>query len=227
MRPVLLRVESPPTLAELERLAASAVGAGFDGLDLEIVIDNHSGLFWPSSTAQVIALSYACRSVSLAREAGAIAGVLFACDACDTRAKVLSVAIGAVSRTPEEDGRCFQRYQDALNFAYELLHALRLEAEAKGVALALEAPSAGSLISPVELRELIDAANSAAVGACLDVARIRQLGAPPAEWIETLGARVQAIRLSGACSPKEAAATLGACLDAVPLDRPLIADRMT
>jgi len=87
----------------------------------------------------------------------------------------------------------FARYQDALNFAYQLLRAARFEAEAAGVVVAVEAAHDGCLLSPVELRELIDAVNSWVVGACLDVDRVRTVG-EPIDWLTTLTHRVKAVR---------------------------------
>jgi len=63
------------------------------------------------------------------------------------------------------------------------------------VVVALEAGANGCLLSPVELREIIDAANSWAVGVCIDVARIGRIGSP-ADWLRILRARVHAVRVN-------------------------------
>ncbi len=89
------------------------------------------------------------------------------------------------------DGQGFTSYQEGINFAYQLLRRVRLDAECCGVSVALEAGATGCLLSPVELRELIDTANSWAVGVCIDAARI----ALPADWIRILKARVHAVRV--------------------------------
>lgn len=91
----------------------------------------------------------------------------------------------------------FARYQDQLNFAFQILHRLRFTAERSGVALAVEGAVGGGLLSPVELREIIDEANSASVGVCIDVDRIAQVGST-ADWITTLGRRVRAVRFGRA-----------------------------
>jgi sugar phosphate isomerase/epimerase len=96
----------------------------------------------------------------------------------------------------KSEADAFTRYQDQLNFAFLLLHRARFSAERTGVPLALEAAAGGGLRSPVELREIIDEANSATIGACLDAARLATLGSP-ADWVETLGPRVHALRLTG------------------------------
>ena len=87
----------------------------------------------------------------------------------------------------------FARYQDQLNFAFQILHRLRFAAERNGVALAVEGAAGGGLLSPVELREIIDEANSASVGVCIDVDQIAPIGSP-ADWITTLGHRVRVVR---------------------------------
>ena len=49
------------------------------------------------------------------------------------------------------------------------------------------------MLSPVELREIIDEANSASVGVCIDVDRVAQVGSA-ADWITTLRHRVHVVR---------------------------------
>ena len=93
----------------------------------------------------------------------------------------------------------FSGYQDALNFAYHLLRETRYEAESTGVPVALEAATGGCLLSPVELRETIDAANSWALGVCLDCDRVASVGSP-ADWLATLNRRVRCIRVHGSAS---------------------------
>lgn len=92
------------------------------------------------------------------------------------------------------DRHGFTSYQEGLNFAYQLLRRVRLDAEGCGVSVALEAGANGCLLSPVELREIIDSANSWAVGVCIDAARIARFSSP-ADWISILKARVHAVRV--------------------------------
>lgn len=89
---------------------------------------------------------------------------------------------------------CFAGYQDALNFAWQMGRTLRFAAERSGTDLALEAAAGGCLLSPVELRELLDACGSHALGVCLDVERLHGIGLV-ADWLTTLGSRVRCIRL--------------------------------
>jgi sugar phosphate isomerase/epimerase len=106
---------------------------------------------------------------------------------------VCSVALPPVRRNGKT-AVAFPRCQEALNFADVLLRRLRLEAEAAGVPLALEAAAGGCLLSPVELRELIDGACSWAVGACLDWTTVTRVG-DFADWCETLARRVHCVRI--------------------------------
>ncbi len=124
-------------------------------------------------------------------------------EACDDLAELLAraAALGvrclnlAVPPLRRGEAECgFARYQDMLNFTHELLQRIRLEAESSGVAVALEAAAGGCLLSPVELRELIDVANSWAVGACVDVGRVASIGSA-ADWLTTLTHRVHSVRL--------------------------------
>jgi sugar phosphate isomerase/epimerase len=50
-------------------------------------------------------------------------------------------------------------------------------------------------MSPVELREIIDAVNSPMVGACLDAARLERFGSLT-DWMAILHRRARAIRLT-------------------------------
>ncbi len=113
-------------------------------------------------------------------------------------ATCLSVTLPPITNRPDPTMSSaatigFARYQDHLNFAFQILHRLRFAAERSGVALAVEGAADGGLLSPVELREIIDEANSASVGVCLDVDRIAQVGSA-ADWITTLGHRIRAVR---------------------------------
>jgi len=97
----------------------------------------------------------------------------------------------------------FTRYQDHLNFAFQILHRLRFAAERSGVAMAVEGAAGGGLLSPVELREIIDEANSASVGVCLDIDRIAKIGST-ADWITTLRHRIRAVRFGRSDAVPEA-----------------------
>ncbi len=115
----------------------------------------------------------------------------------------------------------FRSYQEHLNFTGALLHEARLEAGSAGLALAIEPAVGGGLLSPVELRELIDGAYAASVGVCLDVARLGQWGSA-ADWIETLCHRVCLVRLPFDMMTPEDVDTIFAALIRFRYDRTII-----
>jgi sugar phosphate isomerase/epimerase len=135
------------------------------------------------------AVAVACSTVDINAAVGEVTARLH--DVASVGVRCLNLELPPV-RAGAHDS--FGRYQDALNFAYMLLQHTRLEAETAGVMLALEAAAGNCLLSPPELREIIDAANSWAVGACVDVARVARIGSP-ADWLLTLGHRVHAVRV--------------------------------
>ena len=86
-------------------------------------------------------------------------------------------------------------YADALNAVFESLRVLSFEAESRGVVLAIENPADAFLLSPVEMRDLVDRVGSPWVQVCLDVVRVRRHGFP-ADWIDTLGPRIVHVHLA-------------------------------
>lgn len=98
------------------------------------------------------------------------------------------VTATATDRTPTS-------YNNALNATHRCLTQFQEEAEAVGVTLAVRAPYRGCLLSPVEVRELIDSVNAVSVGVCLDVRAIEFAGRLE-DWLDTLRRRVVAVRLS-------------------------------
>ncbi len=107
-------------------------------------------------------------------------------------ARLLNLALPPVGH---KDGTpAFARYQDALNFGYALFQRCRPDIEASGVAVGIEAAAGACFLSPVELREFIDAIKCWAVGVCVDADRVARVGST-ADWLQTLGLRVRAIRL--------------------------------
>ena len=229
-RPLLLGVDGLSTLVALREHSARASSEGFDGIEWmhptgPLLLQHGSSPVPHDETLRVRALAVHCETVDIPSVVETVSSQLRA--AASLGARVLNVGIPPVQQGCP--GRGFARYQEGLNFAYELLHRARREAEATGVAVALEAADGGCLLSPVELREIIDVANSWAVGACIDAARIALFGSP-ADWVRTLQHRVQAVRLSpsldepkhGAAGGDEYAEELIRSLDDVPADRPLI-----
>ena len=85
-------------------------------------------------------------------------------------------------------------YADAWHRAIDALAELAPEAEARGVVIALENVWNQFLISPLEMRQLIDEVNSPWVAAYLDVGNVLRYGFPQ-DWIETLAGRISRVHL--------------------------------
>ena len=237
-RPTALRLESITSMERVRSACSLAVHAGFDGIEWSIprehlapiLAGQTSGLGFlttlQTTDLEVIAVTAPCGSADLRETARSVIGLLDGVRMIGARC--LNLTIPPIGPSPGGVG--FAHYSDAMNFAYGLLRRVRFEAEAAGVAVALEAVCGGALISPVELRELVDSANSWAVGACIDVGRTLAIGSP-ADWIETLGRRVHSVRIDPDSPPGETRrdarpvdfAALFRALDRVPRERPIIA----
>ncbi len=110
-------------------------------------------------------------------------------------ARVLAVMPGVVSHF-QRPARRVRPYADALAASSEGLSQLVMEAEDRGVLLAVENAPNGMLLSPLEMREFIDRLHSPWVAACLDVNEAGRIGLPE-DWIEALSGRIAALRFSG------------------------------
>ncbi len=84
-------------------------------------------------------------------------------------------------------GPAEQTYSQAYDQLYSLLYEIAPEADELGVKLLIDAPQRAFLLSPLEVRGLIDAVNSPNVGVCLSFEHCQEheLG-----WIEVLNARL-------------------------------------
>lgn len=83
-------------------------------------------------------------------------------------------------------------YEDAFHRTYASLRKLAAEAERRAVTLTIETVWNRFLMSPLEMRQLIDAVNSPCVGVCADVANILAYGYPQ-DWIRILAHRVRTV----------------------------------
>jgi hexulose-6-phosphate isomerase len=212
-RRVLFRIEPHPP-AEVDKPIEVALDAGFDGVELALASDTGQiaageAVVMPQTSLGRVTCDNGSASVRQHGKAAPIRACAWRCPTCDVSealhganallpdlaqlgTQVLNVTIPPVARCAPETG--FPSYADALNFAYQFLRTLRFEAEATGVAIALEAATGYGLLSPVELREIVDTADSWATGACVDVACVSQIGCPR-DWITTLGSRIHAVRI--------------------------------
>jgi sugar phosphate isomerase/epimerase len=225
---LLLAIDQPVTLLDLREHAGRAMSNGFDGVEWSLP-DGFAHLQPTVShvdTIPISAVAMRCEMMNIPSAVQFVSAQLQA--ASSLGAKLLNLSIPPLRRG--NDGKGFARYQDALNFTYELLHQMRFEAEATGVTVALESATGGCFLSPIEVRDLIDVVNSSAIGVCLDVERIGAIGSP-LDWIHTLHYRVQAVRYTDVpCSGGSAVAQtsqtpidlLFHVLDETALDCPLI-----
>lgn len=216
------------TVIELRDYAAQVRSAGFDGLEWRLPDDSaqlQSEI--PDLDTRIGAIAWRCELIDTASAAELLTRQLKTAAAYG--AKVLNLRI-APSRKDYDGG--FACYQDGLDFGYELLRVVRFEAEAAGVAIGLEAVTGGCFLSPIELRELLDAVCSPSVGACLDVRRISVIGSPT-DWIRTLHRRIRSVRLAHADgfgkpdieADRIRSEPLVEVLDAVSIDCPMILSR--
>ncbi|NLO35297.1 MAG: sugar phosphate isomerase/epimerase [Clostridiaceae bacterium] len=85
-------------------------------------------------------------------------------------------------------------YDVAYDRSLEALHALAPVAADLGVAIGLENVWNNFLLSPLEMRSLIDAIDSPAVGAYFDVGNVLAFGYPE-QWIRILGPRIRKVHI--------------------------------
>jgi len=86
-------------------------------------------------------------------------------------------------------------YEQSFNNVFTALAQLTERAEELGVYLAFENPAAALLLSPLELRDLIDELNSPFLGSCYNPAHTAHLG-DPTDWLRILANRVFVVRLA-------------------------------
>ncbi|HOJ53456.1 MAG TPA: sugar phosphate isomerase/epimerase family protein [Phycisphaerae bacterium] len=122
-------------------------------------------------------------------------------------APVLLVVPGVVGRWNAREPAV--PYEEALSYAFNALRTLSFEAEARNVMIGIENVWSRFLLSPVEMRELIDHVNSAWVRAYLDVGNVLQFGYPQ-DWIQTLSTRI--IRVHAKDYRLESGTPRGFCL---------------
>lgn len=111
--------------------------------------------------------------------------------AADLGAATILVVPGLVGR---QSGGPVVDYAVAYERAQEFLTLLSPEAEQAGVQLAIENVWNKFLLSPLEMRDLVDAVGGTHVGVYFDVGNILASGYPE-QWITILGPRIRAIHL--------------------------------
>ncbi len=226
-RPALLRIDKELGANRWQALCHDALASGFDGFEIAMTHATEPDAFAQVDARPVVVVTAACVSTEVEVGLAEVSSLLER--SALVQAKCLNLTLPGISGCSDENS--FGGYQDALNFAHRLLYELRHEAESAGVAIALEAASAGCLLSPVELREIVNQANSWAVGVCLDLDRVARVG-NPMDWIRTLGGRIHAVRdfscdRVGSSKPTPRANSLGReavaeALDSIGYSRPVI-----
>jgi hexulose-6-phosphate isomerase len=195
----------PDDLAPGEQLVATA-RAGFAGL--ELVLSDDGPLCAAAPMREFAAVRRRAEELDL-RIVGLATGAFwqfnYASSTETERRRALELTVnlldravaagaGAVLVVPAVVGRMDEAsprtgYAEAWHRTLEALHELRHEAEARGVALAVENVWNRFLLSPLELAGLIDEVNSPCVGVYLDVGNCLAYGYPQ-DWIALLGGRI-------------------------------------
>jgi len=205
-RPTALHIKQASSADALRDQSRDAADAGFDGVELSASLLRPGArapaasmvdAFAAGGGAQVAAVAASLAPTDIAAGRDELVSLLGL--AADLGAQCLNLAIPLAGQPATSEGAS-TRYRDAINFVYQLLSRCRLDAEAAGVAIGLEAAAGGCLVSPVELRELLNAVNSWSVGACVDTHRIGGR-ASPADWALTLTHRVHTVRVHDAAPP--------------------------
>lgn len=177
-----------PNLAEdgelglsTDEAAARALGSAVESEGLQVA-GLSTGLYWRySPTSEDTATRQKARDI--ARQQLTVAAAL--------GAGAILVVPGQVG--PAADGSSVS-YDAAYERAEEFLAALAPEAESAGVDLAIENVWNKFLLSPLEMKRIIDDSGSARIGAYFDVGNILLYGYPE-QWIEILGPRVRRVHL--------------------------------
>ncbi|MFQ5495322.1 MAG: sugar phosphate isomerase/epimerase family protein [Phycisphaerae bacterium] len=176
-----VRVEGDPTAVDTEAGDATKPAApGFSDVAADV----------GESARRTLALAAGCPVTDVDSAAALVTGLLRRGGALG--ATVCSLTLPPLAVSAAAPG--FSDDQASLNFTHGLLVRTEWEAQRSGVCLAVEAVSGGGLLSPVELRELIRSVSTWAVGVCLDLSRISQVGRP-LDWIATLRGHIHAVRV--------------------------------
>lgn len=198
---------------DYRRVFASAAHHGFESVQPYLEID--SGLLsLKTDDATLRAIAAAARTEGIALPSLEIAPLQYSFTADDpperdrgravvARALRVAGALGCrgVLVIPGYVGLPWQAgcgavvdYEAAYDRTLEALRALAADAESTGVHIMLENIWNMFLLSPREMRELIDAVGRPEVGVLLDTGNVLQFGFPE-QWLRILGARVLELHL--------------------------------
>jgi hexulose-6-phosphate isomerase len=195
------------TVAEAARLA---MGAGFQALELNIDEEGEVGLETNDAAAGRLRATVEDEGLVI----GGLSSGLYwrhspTSDDAAVRRKALEIGrrqlelaaalgAGAVLIVPGQvgaaQGEAMVRYDTAYERAREFISELAPVAESVGVDIGVENVWNKFLLSPLEMRDFVDAIGSPCVGVYFDVGNILLYGYPE-HWIEILGARVRRVHL--------------------------------
>jgi hexulose-6-phosphate isomerase len=193
-------------VTDAQVLAESAVWAGFEAIELTLAQQGLLTAQTPPLECRQIARAFQDRGLKIASLAS---DLYWQCNYGDpdpqvrqqaldlTRAgldKAADLGTDALLVVPAVVGRWDDPapragYADALSRSYEALAKLRADAEDRGVHIGIENVWNRFLLSPVEMRDLIDRVNSPWVGAYFDIGNAMAFGYPQ-DWIDILGRRI-------------------------------------
>lgn len=194
----------------LREAATIAARAGFDVIEPNIAEEGEVSLTTDDTSAQALRSAVEGEGV---RIGGLSSGLYWTypptSDDPAVRQKAREIGVrqlelaaalgaGAVLIVPGLVGRATGgpavRYDTAYGRAKEFIAELAPTAESVGVDIGVENVWNKFLLSPLEMRDFVDAASSPRVGVYFDVGNILLLGYPE-HWIEILGPRVRRIHL--------------------------------
>ena len=164
-RPTAIRIPTRSDGNDLLITCSRAVELGVDGVEWAVGAGDLFEVPAPGTDfPEVVSVAAECALTEISPAIDRVNNLLQ--QSAQVGARCLALGLPGVSF--EAGSGCFSRYQEVLDFVYALLREVRFEAEACGVPIAVEAMRDQSLMSPSELRGIVDGANSWAVGVCVD-----------------------------------------------------------
>jgi len=200
-----------PADMPIAEIASRCAQAGFEALELAWRQDGELTDRTSKADCQAIARQVTDRGLKIASLAtGMYWQTNFASPDPTDRARARDLTLAALDRAAWLDAgailcipavvgawnakRLQVPYEDAMARSCEALTTLAPEAEARGVVIAIENVWNKFLLSPLEMRDLINRVNSPWVGVYFDVGNVVAFGYPE-DWIRTLGHRIARVHL--------------------------------
>ncbi len=198
-------------LGDFERCFASAATLGYEGVQLYIEPEGYFSLQSDDRTLRSIAaaarrtmigltsleikpFSYSFTDDDPAVRAAGIKTVLRAMEVASTMELMGVLVIPGYVGLPWDPKAKSVRYDLAYERTHQALCELAPAAESLGVSLLVENIWNKFLLSPLEVRTLIDTVGSRRVGALLDTGNLVAFGYPE-QWIRILGQRIKEVHL--------------------------------